>query len=150
MRKYEERGSEQNETQNREKAQESSIRIVIHTVEQSFSPWESGTKSQKTKESRSTTCPVTTGTAERKIGPSKTKVWNSPFSPQGSTSIGNSRKKSASNSLPAKDLSSFLGSMQAVLARNPSARKRAASSRVSTSHSGKSADIPTRVRFASR
>ena len=58
------------------------------------------------------------------MGPAKTKVWNSPFSPQGSTPGGRSRKKEASSSRPAKDLSSFFGSMQTVMARKPSSTNR--------------------------
>src|SRR4028118_412153 len=37
-----------------------------------------------------------------KIGPSKTKVWNSPFSPQGSIPGGKSFRKSRSIIRPAK------------------------------------------------
>src|SRR5229473_2591994 len=65
------------------------------------------------KESRSTISPGQTGIGLWKIGPSKTKVWNSPFSPQGSTPEGKSRKKEASSSRPAKLRSRTLGSMHA-------------------------------------
>ncbi len=41
-----------------------------------------------------------------KMGPSKTKVWNSPFSPQGSTLGGRSAKKDASSSRPGVDADS--------------------------------------------
>src|SRR5258708_34099607 len=55
----------------------------------------------------------------RKMGPSKTNVWNSPFSPQGSTLGGKSRKNCWSSSRPAKVGSSTLGSTQAARARKP-------------------------------
>jgi hypothetical protein len=42
-----------------------------------------GMTSQKTKPSRSTTSPVSQLIGSVKIGPAWTKVWNSPFSPQG-------------------------------------------------------------------
>src|SRR5947209_10334136 len=57
---------------------------------------------------RSTLFPYTT--LFRFMGPSKTKVWNSPFSPQGSTAGGRSRKNAASSSRPAKLRSRTLGS----------------------------------------
>src|ERR1700675_3772001 len=52
------------------------------------------------------------------MGPSKTKVWNSPFSPQGSACGGRSQKKDSSNSRPAKLESRTLLSTQTTTARN--------------------------------
>jgi hypothetical protein len=51
-----------------------------------------GVKSQKTKPSRWTTSPVSHAICSVKIGPVWTKVWNSPFSPQGSTLGGSSAR----------------------------------------------------------
>jgi hypothetical protein len=45
-------------------------------------------RSQKTNPSRSTISPVSQAIGSAKIGPAETKVWNSPFSPQGSTPGG--------------------------------------------------------------
>src|SRR5712692_9308123 len=47
-----------------------------------------GNKSQNQKESRQTISPNENFIGFLKIGPSKTNVWNSPFSPQGSTCSG--------------------------------------------------------------
>src|ERR1700733_339212 len=47
-----------------------------------------GTTSVKTKPSQSTVSPTVTSKDRVKPGPSTTKGWNSPFSPQGSTSDG--------------------------------------------------------------
>jgi len=58
------------------------------------------------------------------MGPSKTKVWNSPFSPQGSAVGGRSRKKESSSSRPAKLGSRTLVSMQAAMARKCCSWKR--------------------------
>jgi hypothetical protein len=46
--------------------------------------------SQKAKPSRMLTSPTSTAIGSLKIGPACTKVWNSPFSPQGSTPAGSS------------------------------------------------------------
>src|SRR5258708_37882294 len=46
--------------------------------------------SAKTNPSRSTISPVWTGIGLENIGPAYTKVWNSPFSPQGSIPGGRS------------------------------------------------------------
>ena len=40
-------------------------------------------------------------------GPLNTKVWNSPFSPQGSTPLGSSRSNAASKSRPAAQAGAF-------------------------------------------
>ena len=46
------------------------------------------------------------------IGPSQAKVWNSPFSPQGSTPAGRSPSRARSKARPAKDAGSTRGSTQ--------------------------------------
>src|SRR5882762_4355468 len=81
------------------------------------------------------------------MGPSKTKVWNSPFSPQGSAAGGRSRKKESSSSRPAKLGSRILLSMQAAMARNCCSWKRRINSRVSRYQMGKRAVMPRRARF---
>src|SRR5215471_5102896 len=100
-------------------------------------PCVAGNKSQKTKPSRWTTSPVRIGIGQRKMGPSKTKVWNSPFSPQGSALGGRSWKKEASSSRPAKLGARTFGSMQAATARKWRAWKKRMSSHVSRFQMGK-------------
>src|SRR5262249_24335633 len=56
----------------------------------------------KTNPPRSTTGPTTTVRGLRNIGPPVTHVWNSPFSPDGSTPAGRSATRRASNGRPAK------------------------------------------------
>jgi hypothetical protein len=55
-----------------------------------------GTTSQNVKPSRRTTSPFAHRTGTLKSGPSVTKVWNSPFSPHGSTVPGRSRTNCSS------------------------------------------------------
>src|ERR1039458_7349849 len=55
------------------------------------------------------------------MGPAYTKEWNSPCSPQGSTSSGRDESNALSNSRPTKDRSSFSVSMQVNFARVPDA-----------------------------
>src|SRR5262249_3867382 len=107
-------------------------------------------KSQNMKPSRSTSSPRRTAIVLLKIGPPKTKVWNSPFSPQGSTFSGRSAKNSGVSSRPEKLRSSFLGSMQTAMAWNPSAQNSRASSAVSRLQMGKTACMPRRARLRSR
>src|SRR5882757_11434933 len=109
-----------------------------------------GNRSQKTKESRRTTSPRVKSTGREKMGPSKTKVWNSPFSPQGSTPGGRSAKKDSSSSRPAKVGSRTFESMQMATERNCAAWNSRMSSRVSRFQMGKRACISTRARFFSR
>src|SRR5205823_955843 len=60
------------------------------------------TRSQYTnRPSRTTICPRRTASGWAKIGPPYTNVWNSPFSPHGSTPRGRSASSAASNSRPA-------------------------------------------------
>ena len=66
-----------------------------------------GIRSRKIIPSRSTTTPVKHGMRFAKIGPAWTKVWNSPFSPQGSISGGRSARSSWSKRRPANDGSSL-------------------------------------------
>src|SRR5690349_24688265 len=104
-------------------------------------PFIAGSKSQKTKPSRWTISPVRTEMGQRKTGPSKTNVWNSPFSPQGSAPGGRSRKKESSSSRPTKLGARTLGSMQAAMARKRCSWKKRMSSRVSRFQMGKRAVI---------
>src|SRR5215469_9435489 len=126
MRQDADHSRKDDKAQNDHRAQDLGLATCSYFGEHGCSPSTIGSKSQKTKESRSTTWPARTRTGERKMGPSKTKVWNSPYSPHGSTPAGKSSKKEASSWRPANDGSSFLGSMQTVTARKPSAMKRAA------------------------
>ena len=71
-------------------------------------------KSQNTKPSRVTVSPTRTAMGERNMGPAQAKVWNSPFSAQGSTPEGNSASRAASKRRPAKLSGSLLGSTQAT------------------------------------
>ncbi len=59
-----------------------------------------GTRSAKTKPSRSTISPGTAATRPWSIGPSVTNVWNSPRSPQGSTLRRKRVEEAAVRSLP--------------------------------------------------
>src|SRR5689334_14449321 len=113
-------------------------------------PFIAGSKSQKTKPSRWTISPVRTEMGQRKTGPSKTNVWNSPFSPQGSAPGGRSRKKESSSSRPTKLGARTLGSMQAAMARKRCSWKKRMSSRVSRFQMGKRAVMPMRARLFSR
>src|SRR6267143_6591600 len=83
------------------------------------------------------------------MGASKTKVWNSPFSPHGSALGGRSRKKDSSSSRPAKLGSRILLSMHAAMARTRCSWKWRINSRVSRFQMGKSAVMPMRARFFS-
>src|SRR5258708_34557240 len=71
-----------------------------------------GNRSRKPKESRRTTSPRVKSTGREKMGPSKAKVWNSPFSPQGSKPGGGSWNKTASRSRPGMLGSRTLESIQ--------------------------------------
>ncbi len=53
-------------------------------------------RSQKTNPSRSTISPRSQAIGSARIGPAETKVWNSPFSPQGSTPGGSSASSRSS------------------------------------------------------
>src|ERR1019366_6115790 len=55
------------------------------------------------KLSRSTRSPGMTGTVRENMGPAKAKVWNSPRSPQGSTSAGRSARRLASKVRPGEE-----------------------------------------------
>jgi hypothetical protein len=59
----------------------------------------SGSKSQNQKESLKTLSPTENLTSSLKDGPAKTKEWNSPFSPHGSTYAGSDARKSSSISI---------------------------------------------------
>src|SRR5690242_21172206 len=70
-----------------------------------FHGW--GSRSQNQKPSRQTVSPREKPTGSANSGPSNTKVWNSPFSPQGSTSAGSSSRNRSSMIRPAKRGSSL-------------------------------------------
>src|SRR5260370_2132705 len=115
MRSDAQSSGEQNQGESEQRAVEQIFflrHFGVHFVDSSIC----GKRSQNTKPSRFTTSPVRTGMGDLKIGPSKTKVWNSPFSPQGSAWGGRSRKKESSSSRPAKLGSRTLVSMQAAIA----------------------------------
>src|SRR6187200_1917427 len=76
-------------------------------------PWVyTGMTSQNTKPSRVTISPVLTATGRANIGPAQAKVWNSPFSAQGSTPAGRSASRPRSKRRPAKVLGNLRGSTQ--------------------------------------
>src|SRR6266702_2279883 len=108
-------GGEQDHTEREQRAIEQTF--ILRNFRIHFVSSISGNKSQNTKPSRFTTSPVRTGMGEWKMGPSKTKVWNSPFSPHGSAWGGRSRKKDSSSSRPAKLGERTLVSMHAAMAR---------------------------------
>src|ERR1035441_4777956 len=116
--------------------------IVISTNSRSFSMSISyifhseGNKSQNQKESRQTISPKENFTGFLKIGPSKTKVWNSPFSPQGSTCGGSWLRKSSSMTRPTNDGSSFAGSTHTMAVLNPNEMKSLINFDVSRPHIG--------------
>src|SRR5580704_15552165 len=103
--------------------------ILEHDLSQTSSGDFPGNRSRKMKESRWTTSPRVKPMGREKMGPSKTKVWNSPFSPQGSTPGGRSAKKDASSSRPAKLGSRTLESIQTATERNCAAWNSRMSSR---------------------
>src|SRR5262249_50493942 len=78
-----------------------------------------GSRPATTKPSRRTTSPVRTRTAWPNIGPSQAKVWNSPFSPQGSTPAGRRASRSRSKAAPAQSSGRTRGSTQVRRARSP-------------------------------
>src|SRR5262249_41883854 len=80
-----------------------------------------GRRSANTKPPRSTAPPARSGSGREKIGPSQAKVWNSPFSPQGSTSPGRRSRNSRSNSCPAREGGMRRGSRVTTRARSPAA-----------------------------
>ena len=92
---------------------------------------------------------VATASGAENIGPATTQVWNSPFSPHGSTPSGRSASSCASNARPAKDAGSFLGSTHVRCALSPPAIISRASSAVSRPHNGNSGAIPLPASFAS-
>src|SRR6267143_3026815 len=67
--------------------------------------------------SRSTPAPVLMSTSCRSTGPPYTKVWNSPFSPHGSTPTGKASRKEWSNRRPLKVAANCIVSTQATTAR---------------------------------
>src|SRR3989475_10954823 len=109
------------------------------------------TRSQYTKRaSRTTTGPRSCRTGARRPGPAYTNVWNSPFSPHGSTSGGRSCSRPASNSRPANPPASCEESTHTSTARYPIRTNSCARARVSRSHSGNSPRIPIRASMRSR
>src|SRR4051794_15686362 len=116
----------------------------------SFALTRPGSRSQKAKPSRITLSPSSTGIGSEKIGPACTKVWNSPFSPQGSPPSGRSASSCASNERPTNDGSSCDGSPDTSTASNPESMKSRASSPVSRPHTGNSARLPASASRSSR
>src|SRR6266511_272317 len=85
----------------------------------SADPHYSWTTSQYTKPSRVTTPPVRHEIGSRYMGASHTNVWNSPFSPHGSTPSGRSARNASSNTRPANEGSRARGSMHTTMALTP-------------------------------
>ena len=108
------------------------------------------TSQKLNRSSRSTTSPRRMSSGCENIGPAKQKLWNSPFSPQGSTPAGRSASRFRSYSRPAKRASSFCVSTQVRTARKPSATICRASSRVSRFQIGNTAVIPAAASLSSR
>ena len=96
------------------------------------------------------TSPARTRTGCRNAGPSHAKLWNSPFSPQGSTPAGRSRSRASSKARPAKLAGSTLGSTQVRAARWPLATISRASSGVGRPQSGNSGTRPVPAMRSSR
>src|SRR5581483_7483759 len=113
-------------------------------------PLRARSRSQKTKPSRSTTSPRRQATGALKIGPAWTNVWNSPFSPQGSTELGRSASRARSKARPANDPSSLRGSTQIRFASKPASMKSRASFAVSRPQIGKRPRRPTAASCCSR
>jgi glyceraldehyde 3-phosphate dehydrogenase len=109
-----------------------------------------GSRSANTNPSRVSITPARTAIGSENIGPAETQVWNSPFSPQGSTPGGNSASSVRSNARPAKLAGSLRGSTQVKCALRPPAIISSASARVSRPHRGNSGAIPDPASFASR
>jgi hypothetical protein len=99
-------------------------------------------KSQYANPSRLTTCPGCKDRVALNIGPACTQVWNSPRSPQWSTSAGKSCRRTASNSRPTKDDGNCLVSTQVNLARSPPAIMSQANVGVGSCHSGTAIHAP--------
>src|SRR5262249_52719712 len=76
-----------------------------------------GRNAANTKPSRATTSPARSAGGGEKIGPSQARVWNSPFSPQGSTPLGRPSRNARSNSWPAREGGSRRGSRVTTRAR---------------------------------
>ena len=112
------------------------------------SPWAScsrrrrgaGRRRRSRRASRS--APARTSIACANIGPADTQVWNSPFSPHGSTPAGSSASSARSKARPAKCAGSFLGSTQVRCALSPPAIISSASAAVSRPHNGNSGAMP--------
>lgn len=69
--------------------------------------------------SRYTFSPMVKGIGFSKIGPSKQKVWNSPFSPQESTPSGRFSIKFSSITVPTKSSSKYLELAQTTIVLKP-------------------------------
>src|ERR1700753_2738735 len=80
-----------------------------------------GIRSQNQNESLRTLSPRVNPIRLLNDGPSKMKEWNSPRSPQGSTSGGSAARNSSSIILPANDSSSASALTQVTTALKPSA-----------------------------
>src|SRR6202022_2469554 len=84
-------------------------------------PGAAGTSSANASPRSSTTPETSTSIGARNIGPADAKVWNSPFSPQGSTPAGRSGSSAASHLRPPNAVASLERSTQASLASSPAA-----------------------------
>ena len=84
------------------------------------------------------------------MGPSVTQVWNSPFSPRGSTAGGRSARKARSKGRAAKVRSRWRPLTLVMMARRPWAIISRASSGVGWFQSGKTGVKPVPASWASR
>ncbi len=111
-------------------------------------PDQAGSRSVYAKPSRTTVSPTATGIARSNIGPAVTKEWNSPFSPQGSTSPGKSESNAASYRRPQKDCGSFARSTVARCApcRHRSSRAPACRSAAARAETPPTSRPPTAAR----
>ena len=109
-----------------------------------------GTRSQNQKPSRSTFSPTVKLTGRLKIGPSKVKEWNSPFSPAGSTLAGNSDRNRLSITLPQNSSPMTRGSQVVMIDLKQRLMNDSTNSRESRFQIGNTPFIPAFARFCSR
>ena len=81
----------------------SAARARRHPLSHRPPPRRAGSRSAYTNPSRSVTMPDSTANGCMNIGPSETNVWNSPRSPQGSTSGGSAARKLGLITCPASE-----------------------------------------------
>src|ERR1039458_4725798 len=129
------------------KASECSLTVLSHSGR---AHPDLGRTSQNANPSRSTTSPTSMSMGDENPGPSKTKVWNSPRSPQGSTPAGRSASRLLSKNRPANHAKNREGSTQVTTAFTPESIIDCASVSVGWLHSGKSGEIPVPASFSAR